>query len=209
MHKKAVVIIAIIAGLLIIASGVVGTILILNPNKANQSAGPESSVDIDPLKQEEQTTPDLSVELGACTAVSHDDIANALSPMITEVRDANNRGFGYEGNGDKSQSCVYAFSAENNLSNRLTVTVVEFKDETNKANAAMGLEDNTAVSGIGDKAAFSSQVDTDVLKQHSYSLFVIIDMKQYALTILQPSDSDKFTAETAQTALETIAKSIE
>lgn len=209
MHKKAVIIIAIIVGVLIIASGVVGTIIALNHNK-NEAAltTPTPKGDPDPTKQEEQTTPDLSVDLGACSAVPFVTITKALKPPVSEVRDAKNLGFGYEAGGNRSQSCAYPFSENNNQNNRFTLTVTEFSSNENKNNAVKGFEDYTLVSGIGENAGFTSYQDSAVTKRNSYSLFVIIDQKQYAFTILQPNESDVFTITTAQKALEEIARSL-
>lgn len=209
MHKKAVIIIAIIVGVLIIASGVVGTIVALNHNK-NESAQttPAPKGSSDATKQEEQTTPDLSVDLGACSSIPFATITKALKPPVVDVRDAKNLGFGYEKNGNRSQSCAYPFSENNNQSNRFTLTITEFSTDENKSNAVKGFEDYTAVSGIGEKAGFTSYQDAAVTKQNSYSLFVIIDQKQYGFTILQPNDSDAFTVTTAQKALEEIAQSL-
>lgn len=208
MHKKLIVIIAVIVGVLIIAAGVVGAITVLNKQHDAQKAEETAkNWDADPTKQEAQTTPDLSVDLGACTVVSAETIANSLKPPVTEVRDAENRGFGYEMNGDRSQSCVFAFSAADNLMNRFTLTVTEFKDDTNKKNAVTELANYTMVSGIGEKAGYQAASDEN-LKQDSYILIFIKDMKQYTLGILQPSEGDVFAKDTAQTALEKIAKSI-
>jgi hypothetical protein len=209
MHKKAIIVIAIIVGLLIITSGVVGAVLVLNkktsPTTSDQTP---ATVNGGPEEQEAQTTPDLSVDLGACTVVTHTDVSESLAPTITSVRDAVNRGFGYERNGDKSQSCVYPFSADDNLSNRLTVTVTEFSSATNKSDAEQAIEDFSEVTGIGEKASFMSALGTTDFKQNTYSLFVIKDMKMYLFAIAQPTDSDKFTAASAQSALETLAKSL-
>lgn len=209
MHKKAIIIIAVIAGILIIASGVVGVIVALNrsatPSQADTST---AAADADPSKQEERTTPDLSVDLGACTIIPFSTITKNLKPPVADVRDAENRGFGYEGNGDRSQSCVFAFSADSTTDNRFTIIVTEFKDDTNKNNAVKGLEDYEAVTGIGDHAGFISSQDSEVIKQNTYTLLVITGSKQYTFTLAQPSESDVFTKPTAQTALEAIAESL-
>jgi hypothetical protein len=208
MHKKAIIVIAIIVGLLIVTSGVVGAILVLNKKTDSNTGVIPGTVNGSPEEQESQTTPDLSVDLGACTVVSQADVSGAVSPQIATVRDAVNRGFGYEKNGDKSQSCVYPFSADSNLTNRLTITVTAFNNETNKNNSISDLNDFTAVQGIGEKAAFTSETDETSLQQNTYSLFFINDMTLYRFTIAQPIDGDKFTAATAQSALETLAKSL-
>lgn len=209
MHKKAVIIIAIIVGVLIITSGVVGAIVALNRSVEPAKVDPTvATKDVDPLKQEDQTTPDLSVDLGACTTIPLITITKNLKPPVTDIRDAENRGFGYENGGNRSQSCVYAFSAENNLNNRLTITVSEFKDNTSKSDAIKGLEDYEAVSGIGEEAGFTSSQDAEFLKQNTYSLFVIKGQEQFTFAITQPSESDVFTVTTAKAALEEIAKTL-
>jgi len=209
MHKKLIIIIAIVVGVLIIAAGVVGAITVLNKqNNAKTVEETAKNWDADPSKQEAQTTPDLSVDLGACTTLSVETISDSLKPNVTEVRDANNRGFGYEMNGDRSQSCVYAFSASENLSNRFTLTVTELKDDTNKKNAIADLANYTEVSGVGEKAGFLFEGNEDLM-QNSYTLIVVKDMNRYTLNILQPSDDDAFTKDNAQAALLKIAQSID
>jgi hypothetical protein len=207
MHKKLVIIIAIFVGVLIVASGVIGAMVVLNRNNAASNSPMTATTDTDPSKQEDQTTPDLSVDLGACTVVSYSTISEALALYIPEVRDANNRGFGYEGNGDRSQSCVYAFSSKDNQSNRLTVTVTEFSNEANKSNTILDHKDNVSVAGIGESAYFATSTDA-VANQTSYSLFVIKDMKLYTFVILQNEDTDKFTAASAKEALVTLGQAI-
>lgn len=209
MHKKVIIIIAIIVGLLMVGGGIVGAILISQrpATPAASTESPVSDLDADPAKQEAQTTPDLSIDLGACTAVTHEVLNEALVPPLKDVRDAINRGFGHEANGDKSQSCVYPFSVENTLNNRFTLTVTEFKDATNKADAIKGLASYTELPDIGEKAGYSAATDTD-LKQNSYMLLFVEDMKLYSLILLQPLDSDVFSKETAQAALVTIAHAI-
>jgi hypothetical protein len=203
MHKKVVIIIAIAVGVLITVSGVVGTILVLNRDTTTPPT--TSTIEINDSEQESQTTPDLSVDLGACTIVSYYTISEALALYIPEVREANNRGFGYEENGDRSQSCVYAFSAKNNLYNRFTLTVTEFLNETNKNNVILAHKDDTIVAGLGEKAYSATNTEA---KQTSYSLFMIKDMKLYTFVILQGA-VDQFTETSAHEALATIAKTVQ
>jgi hypothetical protein len=209
MRKKVLIIIASVVGAAIITGGVVGALYAFNhgaPKPAAKVAAfdpTKGHSNSDPTLQESQTTPDLSTDLGACSIVTQGSIEAGLG-MKTQAAD--NRGYGHEGSGDISQSCVYALSADNSASNRITVTVTKFASQDNATMAASGYTTATKVANLGDAAYFTSQLGDTGLKQDQYELVVFKDLKSYDFVILQPVPGDAYSESSAQAALTAIAK---
>jgi len=209
MRKKVIIIIASVLGAVIVTGGVVGALYLIN-HGAPKPAAKVATFDptkghsnADPTLQESQTKPDLSVDLGACSFVTQGSIEAALG---IKTQPADNRGYGHEGSGDVSQSCVYAFSADNNAANRLTVTVTKFMNQDNATASKSDFSGATKVSDLGDVAYFTSQLNETGLNQDQYALFVFKDLKRYDFTILQPVPGDTYSVSSAQAALTAIAK---
>ena len=209
MRKKVIIIVASVVGALLVTGGVVGALYFINHGAPKPTAKvaafdpTKGHSNADPTLQESQTTPDLSVDLGACSLVTQGAIEAALG---VKTQAADNRGYAHEGAGDASQSCVFAFSADSNASNRLTVTVTKFANQATRTLAVTGFADATKVDSLGDSAYFTSQPGDRNLKQDQYTLFVFKGLMGYDFTILQPTPGDTFTSTSAQTDLTSVAK---
>jgi len=208
MRKKVIIIVASVVGVLLISGGVVGALVLTRgaapqPAKTTPFDPTKGHSNSDPALQESQTKPDLSVDLGACSLVTQGAIEQALG---IKTQPADNRGYGHEGTGDEAQSCVFAFSADSNASNRLTVTVTKFANQDNADLAMSGFKNEANIDSLGDAAYFVSQPGDANQKQNAYALTVFKDLKQYDFTILQPVPGDIYTDASAKAALVATAK---
>lgn len=216
VHKKLIIVIAIAVGALIITSGVIGAVLSINRQVAPEVAVAPAPQDSDPTKQEAETTPDLSVDLGACTVVDFATIQSALGNVVTTIQPAINRGVGRDQFDGQSQSCIYGFTTEDTTNDRLTITVAQFASESIKGDAVAGYKDIAAsVASIGEQAYFLITTDKTTVEgnpypvdRRMYELSFFDGLKLYTFTITQPAADDALTAQTAQAALEVIARSI-
>jgi len=219
MQKKALIIVGSIVAVVLIAGGVTGVLLLakvsrptaLEPEKTIVTTPSNDETPVtDPSKQSTNVKPDLSVDLGACTAVTQADVKAAVGNAIT-VNAADNRGYSKEVNGNGVQLCVYAFTNDGSLNNRYTTQVTNFASDTFKNGTKDGISSEAAViAGISDAAYFSTiakPADSRTAARTTYSLYVFKGLKLYAFEIAQPGDNDRFTSASAQTALTTIAKS--
>jgi hypothetical protein len=124
-----------------------------------------------------------------------------------------NTGKGEAGRGDLAQNCIYGFTKQvsnistDALNNSFFTTVYVFKDQANKTATSKGFDSSTPIDGIGDKANFYTDVDS-VQKTTSYNVRVESSLRYFVYTIQQSTASKTFDATTAQTALTTLAKSV-
>jgi len=218
MQKKALIIVISIVAVLVIAGGVTGALLLAKVAQplrttADMSDTPTAPVidnekqTEDPSKQDATATPNLSVDLGACTIITQATIQTAIGNKAT-VAAADNRGYSKEANGDGIQQCVFSFAADGSLNNRYVTRVTSFANEASKTNSLGALGEYATVSGLGEAAFFSAESepqDDRTAARNDYTLYVVKDMKLYMLTIAQPGDADLFTSLTAQAALKQIA----
>lgn len=219
MIKKVPLLIISIAAIAVVAGSVVGVLALTNgfgvvsteseasqtPDKDSKDNKPEYA---DPSKQESQTTPDLSKDLGACTILSRESIVAATQQRVATVGAAVNRGYASESDGDGSQGCTYAFSDVDALNDRLGVTVTTFSTNERLAASKSAYTNEEKVDGIGDAAYFmsvSTESSAGTPAQNSYSLSIFKGSKLYVITIAQPTDSDAFTRSTAREAIVEIA----
>ena len=215
LNKRKLVIISIAA--VIVVAAIVTTVLFLTMHRAVApsvtTASKSDPAKADPSKQEAQTTPDLSKDLGACTAVTKATVVTALGTKVKTVGDADNRGYaGSSAKGDAgSQTCVFALSSANTLNNRYSTTVTQFSTTDSQKVSEEAYVAMTKLDGIGTSAYFEA-VDTTAsagtTALHAYNVYIFSGSKLYTLTLTQPTDLDAFTSTTAQAALTTIAKSI-
>jgi|GEM_PF-3454945 len=212
-HHKIIVIVAIFVGVLIFGAGAYGVWRQIESRSSTTETteeavfADEATWDNDPTKQEEQTTPDLSVDLGACTFVNKSAIESAVKPVVTVVGEPSNRGYGHESNGNESQTCTYTLGEIASIDNRFIVTVTKFAKDQAKKDSLTEAATFEAVAGIGQKAFFAKDAGEDEsVDSNGYSLHVYKDLALYTFTIRQPMAKDVFTDQTAKTALESVAK---
>ena len=214
-HKSRLIIIS-IAIVIVIAALVTALLVVTTQHKVTPAVA--TTIKNDPAKdnpanQESLITPDLSKDLGACTAISKDTITSALGSKVESV--GNSVNLGYAGSaakgGDGSQTCVFPFSSANALNNRYSTTVTLFATADSKKAAQSAYSAMTKIDGIGDAAYFetvNTEASAGTAALHAYNAYVFSGGKLYTLTISQPTDSDTFTSTSAQEALTTIAKSM-
>lgn len=212
-RNKVFLIIASLVGVIMIAAGVVGALSVLNRAADTPSETiPDQTTELsdDPAKQEAQTLPDLSEDFGACTVITKDQVAAALSPTISSVPDFKNRGFGYLQGGDKAQTCLYDFSDGARLNDRLLITVTQFSEASHADDVQKGLKEDkaTAVSGLSNTAYFATSSDNEELNETRYALHIFKDDKQYTFELIQPFDGNDFTVESARSALTRLAETV-
>ena len=217
MSKKALIILISFASIIVIAGGVVGALVLIKGSAdkvtdSNQSeVAKDDSRDTDPSKQEETVTPDMSIDLGACTILTQATLQSTLTPAIKTVGEAVNRGYTKEFNGDELQSCIFGFTADNSMENRFTTTVTRFTKDTSKEAAIKGFAGATTADNIGDIAYYltsNAPEGESTPARNDYGLYVFKGMKLTSFVISQPGTSDVFTEATAQEKLRTLAQSI-
>lgn len=212
MIKKIALVGISIVSVIVVAGAVVAALMFfVGDNKKDETANitPETAVKndpskSDPSKQEQYGDVDLSKDLGACTVVVKADIVAALGGSIPAIADGKNRGYALDSAGNGLQSCIYAFSDDNAINNRFSVTVMVYKTDALLAASKDVFNDTQKVelaSGEGYFLTTSVPESAQTPAQNDYSLFVFKDNKLYQFTISRPADIDTFTATAAQTAL--------
>lgn len=202
MKKLILISIAIILGL---AALVVTSVFLyrhVQPVKETESSAyvptePSSTLSPDSTKQEAQTTPDLSKDLGACNVTSVDAI-NAM--LNTSAQPANNRGIAHI-RGGEAQSCVYSLSQDDVGSNRVTITVTDYATSDAQNQAATGYSAYTPVGGVGEQAYFLTSANGTI-----YTLAVLKDQKSVEFMLTVPSSTNPFTDSLALDALKALAQ---
>ena len=173
-----------------------------------------------------KTTPDLSKDYGACTILNKETVKSALGTAGENLQDPQNNGIvGGKKVGDgmdnlvfDAQGCVYAFVSggtfENGFhsDNGLNVAVTQYTNESGPATFIEAIRGEPLIEEIpdlGDDAFYSSNTTANgPTPQYSFKLQVFKDKTLYEYTIHQPGKEATFTADTAKTALVTIAKSV-
>lgn len=201
MNKKLIFIS--LASVIVIAGSMVGILLIVKSR---------TSAPVVQTEPEIKLSSDGSRDYGACTFVSKSFIKSTIGEPAAKLQGPDTVGLAQLANGDQVQVCAYSFieggTAANqfNVADGFSIEVFIHKDETSKQ-AYIELQGTTAesVSGIGDKATYTSQTFTD--GHISYSLLVYTGLRHYTFVINQPVDLKKFTKDSAKQILTTIAKS--
>ena len=217
MVKKIPLILISIAGVVVVAGGVVAglTAFVGNDSKTAETSNATKPVnndlvETDPAKQELNTTPDLSKDLGACTTVTKASVVSAIGSSVVLVGEPTNRGYGKEGVGTGSQSCTFALSDKDAINDRLSVSVTVFENDETLAVSKQAYVDAEKIQNIGEVAYFqtnSTPASSVTPAQNDYSIAVFKGMKLYAFTIAQPAEDDAFTSASAKIALTSISTS--
>lgn len=201
MSKKVLLIIGSILAVVVIAGAAVGGLVLLqgSPQTEETPTAPAASEpSFAPDQQEAQATPDLSLDLKACTIVDKSAIETAFPASIGTIRDADNRGVGYEPGGARSQSCVYRLEDGQALTNRFTVTVTTYADASAVALAKEGYTDSVETSLPGAEA-FSYNEASDLSQLYSVIIFTGTSSALFALQL--PTNQEAISSADASAAL--------
>lgn len=197
-------------GIIIIVATAALTAGILYFVRLSTTPAPEQQVS-------KETTPDTSVDFGACDIVSIDAIKSSLGAIADTISEGFDTGRAYESNGNSGQNCVYGLSqpvttiSDETLKDSFYTTVYVYGTQASEDDAASIYESssNTAVTGIGDKAVFMNLTD-ETLETTKYELRVSSGMRYFAFTLNQLSDDDALLDEDeALTALKELATSVD
>ncbi|MFY9228558.1 MAG: hypothetical protein WAO28_04535 [Candidatus Microsaccharimonas sp.] len=199
--------------LLVLVGLVIGGLFIFTKKEAPEETTPDSNTVNAPL------TVDKTKDLGACTLLDKGSLKKTLGTVATDLQGPDNVGLVKTGAGSTYllQTCVYAFKTGGtidnsfNISNGFSIEVAELADQTQANTLRKGYKDDGAmtVTALGDQAFYQVIViDNPQAQLNTFSLTVFKGAKYYAYSITQPKDATTFTAQTAQQALETIAKSV-
>jgi mannitol-specific phosphotransferase system IIBC component len=214
--KSRGVIVSIIAVMIV---AIIVTIVLISAKKStilDAAAGTQHVIQSDPTKadpanQESQTKPDLSLDLGACNAVTKSSVVSALGARVQTIGDAINRGYAKENDGIESQSCTFALSSADTQDDRYTTTVTVFSTSDSLTASKAAFANISKVNGIGDVAYYETietSASPGTAAEHTYDFYIFSGSKLYTLAITQEADSDVFVSNSAEDALVTIAKSI-
>lgn len=210
MNKRVIVLGILIV--IIVASGIFGALYVLNNHDAATTENKDFSPD--PAKQESQTEPDLSRDLGACESYPI-KVKDVLGDRVDYVSEPDNRGIGHEPSGDTTQSCVYHLKQNETGDNRLILSVTEFSNDTNKQAALDAFNEQKSIkSELDDEqnidGAYYVNANTgEDSTQHTYSVYVFFQNRLIQYQLDQPASSGTFDEQSAEQALLTIANSIE
>jgi len=204
INKKFIII---SSGAVIVVAGLVFAVLffILTP--------PKKSVVAETNTSEVKLSADGSRDYGACTILEKDFIQSTLGVPAADLQGPDTVGLATLANGDQVQVCSYAFipggtsANQFNNNNAFTVEVFLHKNKESK-DAFISMQDPSAksINGIGDSALFMTKKLTE--GNVNYVLTVFSELRHYTFSINQPSDSQKFTEDSARKALNTIASSL-
>jgi hypothetical protein len=207
MTKK-VIIISILA-VVVVAAAVVGGLVLLKSFKSSTDA----TVAVTPPS----LVADTSKDFGACSIVDKSSIKSVLSTPAADLQGPDNVGRGLVGNGDESQTCVYAFIPGGTIDNGFTINnsfnieVYVFGSDAIKQSALQLISDDlTEVPSLGERATYAVYIDAADVPDAKiqYSLIVYSGLKRYTFTINEPRDAPLYSSETASAALKTIARSV-
>lgn len=201
MSKK--IIILGIALVVVVSTATYGILLLVRPF---QQPTPKISKEVTKLSA------DGSRDYGACTLLDKNIIKSTIGKVASNLQGPDTVGLALLSNGDQVQVCAYSFieggTTENqfNVADGFSLEVFIHKDAKSQS-AYSALHDTGAeiISGIGDKATYTSETFTD--GHVSYRLVVYTGLRHYAFVINQPADLKKFTKDSAKQMLVTIAKS--
>lgn len=208
MNKRVIVLGTLV--LIIVASGIFGALYVLNNHDAATSENKDFSPD--PAKQESQTQPDLTRDLGACEDYPI-EVKDILGDRADYVSEPDNRGIGHEPSGDTTQSCVYHLKQNETGDNRLTLSVTEFLNDKNKQAALDAFSEQKNVkSEFNDgqhlDGAYYISTNADDSAQRTYTVYVFFQNQLIQYQLDQPAASDAFDERSAEQALLTMANSI-
>jgi len=203
MSKK--VIIISVASVILIAGAVFGALYFIKKSSTPSEQAPVA---------EAKTTPDLSVNFGACDLLNKETIKTALGAVAKDLQGPGDMGRAFLKGGDQSQVCVYSFVGDANFDNNFNQTnsfnveVFVHASQSSIDTLKTAVSDGkTVVTGIGDGAVYYSRADQAVTYQ-SFTLIVYSGLKHYTYNISIPKSDTRLNADSARTALESIAKSV-
>lgn len=208
MSKKLLIGIVSVLAVIISAGIAVAVLAFFQGNTeepVNTPTAQTGEISPDPAAQEAQTTPDLSADLKACTIVSKQTIAEAF-PELATLRDGDNLGVGNEFDGSRSQTCVYRLEEGQALTNRISVTVTDYQNESRTTLAKEGYVDPISLSRSGVEAYAYTESDQE-RRFVSVIVFSGTTSELYAITL--PASSELLSEQAAQAALTRLAESAE
>lgn len=185
-----------------------------------------TAIEVEPTDTQSNVSIDLSKDYQACTTISFDALQNALGATGDSLQEPQNAGITGEqrvGEGvddvvADSQTCVYAFTGggtvENgfNAGNAFVIQKTLYTNATGtSAVIAQTAQDPTleVINGIGDAAFYSSSDQAEGPDAtYVFDLLLFREKERISLTIRQPADEATFTAESARSALLSIAQEI-
>ena len=192
MNKKVVIsIVGII--LLVVAGG-----YMLTKKDSNKSTATDVSKTSTTIEQKD------AEDLGLCNIVDISTIKSALGAAAEKLTGPNNTGVTRLGGGDKGQTCVYPFKEGGNQSDSFYTDLADYSKESFDKVADITANSGTDISGIGDRAKFTSS--EPLTGGVEFTITAVKDTKVYLFVISQPKDATTFDASSAQTALTKIAQ---
>lgn len=196
MNKKVTIIIVGIVALVI-----VGGALFMGKDEKKTS----NTVSNDTTSESSTIEQKQGEDLGLCTAVDIATIKSALGSAADKLSGPNNTGVTSLGDGDKGQTCVYPFAEGGNQSNSFYTDLADYSKESFDKVADITATSGTDVSGVGDRAKFTSS--EPLTGGVEFTITAVKGTKVYLFVISQPKDATTFDASSALTALTTIAQS--
>ncbi len=192
--------IAIIAGVVVVILAVGGALVL--SGKDDKSSGSSSS---NSDKPSSKTADSAKEDLGLCKLVDKDAAKAALGTAAAKLSGPNDTGVTGLGDGDKGQTCVYPFAEGGDVTNSFYTDLAVYSqksfDSISKSTATTG----KAVSGIGDKAVYESNV-LAATNAKEFTITSLKGTKVYKFVISQPKDAVTFDDATASAALTKIAQ---
>lgn len=202
MSKKALII-----GIVVVLLVAIGTTTVLFLIKNNTASNQTKLIP-------NGTTPDLSVDYGACDLLSTDTIKSILGLGSDNLFAGFDTGKGSSGGGDSAQNCVYGFKdkviviSNDMLLDTFYTTVYIFGDDARKDAARNVYDSGDVILGLGDKAAFFEK-SGETLDYTNYEVRVGNGLLDYSFSIRQSKDSTLFTSASAKSKLTELAKSVD
>ncbi|MDB5162153.1 MAG: hypothetical protein JWM52_661 [Candidatus Saccharibacteria bacterium] len=199
--------------IIIVAGGVVGGLVLFNKPTLTQVA-PEEEREIYPM------APDNTKDFGACKLLDKEKLKTALgTPAATLqgpdnlglVRSSSDNGTGLLG--DQSQVCGYSFitggkfETSFNIDQGFSVEIYKYATKMSTDAAIATHANDTPVAGLGDSAFYGSTTN-EFQGITQYWLTVFSGETHYSYRISEKISDAKYTSETAQAALEAIAKQV-
>jgi hypothetical protein len=212
MKKKILISAGVIVAIAGITIGVLALVKYLQPAK----------VTTDTAQTSKKLVLDHSKDYGACTLLNATKIQTALGDtQLQQPVDAGITSDRYFGDGIKdvtsdTQTCVYAFvpgtSTDETLNgtNGLTIKLTKYTNTDGPKAVIAQMKQNptaTVIDSLGDAAFYTH--DTAAAGPDATASFTLVVFKNNASTsyaIIQPATASTFTADSAKTALLSLAK---
>lgn len=212
MRKKIIISIAALLGVAVLVFGALFVIQLIRSQ--NEETPPAETL----------VGPNLSKNYGACDLFDKATVKTALGSAANELQDPQNNGIvdgkkvggGMEDLVFDSQVCIYGFAPGGTFEdgsgsgNGLTVLVAKYTNETGPATFIAAIRDEPLIEEItdlGDDAFYNANTTaTGPGAMYNFKLQVFKGKTLYEYTIRQPADAATYTAESAKTALVTLAK---